>query len=349
MESRSLMWLSLVLAFIVVSYFIVQQGRLSTLTEKSIPIRVETALVKETLFAEHYATLGSLASTDSIDISSELAGQITGIYFTPGSFVEQGTLLIQLDDTVLKNELASAQANLTFSEANYKRMQILATRGLVSAQVLDKAFAEFSKKQTRVNVKQAQLQKLHLRAPFAGTVGSRQISIGQYVKSGQPLVHLVANHKLRVEYSLPERYLPRLRIGQTIHLSSDAYPQTIFHGQINYIAPAINKETRSIAVEALIDNPLSLLAAGLFVRVKHQFGDKKKQLVVPEESLIPTIHGQKIFVLHHNIASAVPVEIAAHRATVAIISKGLKAGDCIVVRGQHKLKEGSLVQRVQKK
>lgn len=306
-------------------------------------ILVETAPVKEKVFADQFETLGSLASTDNIDISSELAGQIAAIHFIPGADVETGTLLIQLDDTVLKSELSSAKANFDLSEANHKRICELAKRHLVSQQAEDQAEADLLEKRNLLKAKQAQLEKLSLRAPFSGTLGSRQVSVGQYVKVGQPLVHLVANQKLRVEYNLPERYLTRLHEGQEIEVRSDAFPRRIYKALVNYIDPSIDKETRTIAVEALIDNQDRSLSAGLFVRVIHQFGEKKKRLLIPEESLIPTINGQKVFLVRNQRAVAVPVKIGAHHAAMIEISKGLKADDLVIIRGQHKLKEGSSV------
>lgn len=323
--------------------FIIHHKNLSSIPAESKAITVETAPVTERILAEQFETLGSLASTDNIDISSELAGQIAAIHFTPGAFVKKGTLLIQLDDTVLKSELASAEANLTLSETSHSRTKELAKRSLASEQALDKTLADLQKKQNTVKVKEAQLGKLSLHAPFSGTLGSRQVSVGQYVKVGQPLVRLVANQKLRVEYNLPERYLPRLKTGQKVRVRSDALPKRTYFGVVNYIDPAVDKETRTIAVEALIDNRERLLSAGLFVRVSHQFAGKRKRLLVPEESLIPTINGQKIFVIRGNKAVAIRVKTGAHHASMTEICSGLSSDDVIIVRGQHKLKEGSRV------
>ncbi len=306
-------------------------------------IIVETAPVTEKILAEHFQTIGSLASTDNIDISSELAGQIAAISFTPGAWVKKGTLLIQLDDTVLKSQLASAEANLLLSETNYKRTKELAKRSVASEQALDKTLADLQENQNTVKVKKAQLEKLSLRAPFSGTLGSRQVSVGQYVKVGQPLVRLVANQKLRVEYHLPERYSSKLQLGQTVKIRSDAFPNRTYVGVINYIDPAVDKETRTIAVEALIDNKERLLSAGLFVRVSHQFGDRRMRLLIPEESLIPTINGQKVFVLRGKKAVAIKVKTGAHHASMTEICSGLKSKDRVIIRGQHKLKEGSRV------
>ncbi|MBA2655861.1 MAG: efflux RND transporter periplasmic adaptor subunit [Tatlockia sp.] len=310
---------------------------------ESRAIVVETAPVTEKILAEHFQTLGSLASTDNIDISSELAGQIAGIYFTPGAWVNKGTLLIQLDNTVLKSQLASAEANLVLSETNYNRTKELTRRNITSAQALDKTLADLQEKQNTAKAKRAQLEKLSLRAPFSGTLGSRQVSVGQYVKVGQPLVRLVANQKLRVEYTLPERYSAKLHLGQTVNVQSDAFLKKTYVGIVNYIDPAVDKETRTIAVEALIDNTERLLSTGLFVRVSHQFGERKKRLLVPEESLIPTINGQKIFVLRGKKAMAIKVKTGAHHASMTEICSGLKSNDIIIIRGQHKLKEGSPV------
>ena len=349
MKNRSILLLSTLIFFTTLGYIYISHHKKIDIHGNEVKaITVETAQVTEKILAEKFETLGSLASTDNIDISSELAGQIAAIYFTPGAYVKKGTLLIQLDDTVLKSELASAKANLTLSETNYIRTKELAKRSLASEQALDKTLADLQEKENTVKVKQAQLEKLSLRAPFSGTLGSRQVSVGQYVKVGQPLVRLVANQKLRVEYNLPERYLPKLHLGQKVTVRSDAFPNKTYLGIVNYIDPAVDKQTRTIAVEALIDNVERLLSAGLFVRVSHQFGERKKRLLVPEESLIPTINGQKIFILRGKKAVAVRVKTGVHHASMTEICSGLNSSDIVIIRGQHKLKEGSRVIDIRK-
>lgn len=323
-------------------YFFQPSGIAKPSTELA-PISVETAAVSEKTVAEQFETLGSLASVDSIDITSELPGQIVAIHFKSGSQVKKGRLLIQLDDVVLKSELATAKANLLLSETSYNRTSELARRGLASEQAQDQAKADLQDKQNRVKVKQAQLRKLSLTAPFSGTLGSKKISIGQYVNVGQPLVRLVANQQLRIEYSLPERFLSRIKRGQQVRILSDAFPRKAYKGLVSYIAPSIDKETRTIAVEALIDNNKKGLSPGLFVRVRHQLGEEKKRLFVPEESLIPTIDGQRIFVVRQGRAVALRVHTGAHYQAMTEIYHGLKADDIVIIRGQHKLKEGNRV------
>ena len=342
MTSRALVPLS-VLSIIAVLLLVFSREHKPLPGDISKPIKVETAKVVEKIYADEFETLGSLSSRDNIEISSELSGQIASIHFRPGANVKKGTLLIQLNNTVLKSELASATSNLSLSETSYKRTKELADRKLSSEQALDQALADLKEKQNTVKARQAQLEKLSLHAPFSGTLGSKQVSIGQYVKVGQPLVSLVANQQLRVEYSLPERLISRIHEGQDICVHVDAFPKQIFYGQVNYIAPSVDRETRTIAVEALIDNENNQLAAGLFVQVNHKLGKLQKHLLVPEESLIPTINGQKIFVINNDKAVAKCIKTGIHRAGMTEITKGLTTDDIVIIRGQHKLKEGSKV------
>ncbi|MCC5791498.1 MAG: efflux RND transporter periplasmic adaptor subunit [Legionellaceae bacterium] len=307
------------------------------------PLTVETTAVQQVMVAEQVETVGNLKSLNQINISSELAGQIKSIHFTPGSFVKKGTLLIELDDSILQSELAAAKASLALSQNNYTRITELAKRRISSAQAVDEALADFEDKQNQVAIKKAQLQKMKLVAPFSGVLGSRQISVGQYVTVGQGLVKLVANQKLRVEYRLPEHYLSDLAVGQQVTMVSDAYPGKVFHGLVNYVDPVVDEDTRSIAVEALIDNPKARLSPGLFVKVNHQFGRESARLLVPEESLIPTISGQKVFIYKDGKATLVSVEAGAHHAEMTEILRGLQVSDIIITRGQHKLKDGAPV------
>ncbi|MGQ3889843.1 efflux RND transporter periplasmic adaptor subunit [Legionella sp. CNM-1927-20] len=343
MKGRVISLIFFLSVLITFAYYFFPNHKASQVNHKIQPIFVETSPLKEALFANEFETIGSLSSLDNIQISSELAGQIARIYFKPGTLVQKGTLLIQLDDTILKSELASAKANLLLSESIYQRNQELAKRKLASEQALETAFADLKEKQNTVKVKEAQLLKLSLRAPFTGTLGSRKVSVGQYVKVGQPLVSLIANQKLKVEYTLPEHLISHIKKDQKVQVISDAYPRQVYQGVVDYIAPNVDKETRTIAVEALIDNKQNLLSPGLFVRVKHQIGEPIKRFLIPEESVIPTISGQKVFILNNGRAIAKQIKVGSHYGAMIEVRRGLKPTDIVIIRGQHKLKEGATV------
>lgn len=307
------------------------------------PIVVESTQVKEGAYSERFETLGNLSTLDSTDLSSEIAGHIEAIHFHSGQQVKKGQVLIQLDDTIYQSELNSAEASLKLSEMNFKRTNQLAKRRLSSEQALDQAQADLKEKQYLVKVKQAQFEKTRIRAPFSGRLGARKISLGQYITVGQPLVHLVANQRMRVEYQIPERYLSKLQMGQKVLLLSEAFPEKPFQGVLSYIDPAIDKDTRTVAVEAIVDNKSDQLYSGLFVKITHLFGDKKERLLIPEESVIPGLNKQKVFIIENDHARLVQISIGEHHADMVEVIKGLDKNERVIIRGQHKLKDGSKI------
>lgn len=307
-------------------------------------IKINVATSKERLINQQIESLGTLINRDEIDVTSEIAGKIAKISFKPGARVKKGNVLIQLDNRIYASELKAAIAKLKLSEINYQRTKQLSARRISSAQELDQALADYQDKQNDVSVKQAQLNKLTLTAPFDGVLGEKRVSLGQFVNVGQKLVTLTANDKLKIEYRVPERYLASLKLGQQVIISSDAYPGSEFKGQVDFISPNIDKSSRSIQVEALIDNSTHKLAAGLFVKVTHLINKKQKVIIVPEESLKATIQGQQVAVIKDNHVSLQTVEIGRHRRGYVEIIAGLKPQTLLVKRGIEKLKEGSLVE-----
>jgi len=332
--------------FLVGGYFFTTSH--PTKTANDIPktlakIKVQASPVKREVINLRIEALGSLRSQDIVDISPQIAGEIAHIYFKPGSFVKKGAPLIKLDDTVYQSELAAAKAKLQLSKMNYQRIEQLSKRRLSSEQELDQALADLRDNQNTVKVKQAELAKLTLRAPFSGTLSAKKISVGQYVSVGQPLVKLVANQKLIVEYSVPERYLPDLQIGQKVKVQSDTFSNLSFDGKVDYISPTIDIDTRSIQVEAIIDNKKQELSPGLFVKITHLLGRKRESLLVPEASLVSTINGQKVYTVIDDKANSVDIVTGAHHQTYVEVLSGLHERDTVITRGQHKLKEGSLI------
>lgn len=306
-------------------------------------IPVETSKSQLLTMADRFETVGNLDSTDQIDISSEYAGQIKAIRFSAGDSVKKGQILIELDDTVVKNELAIAKHRLALSESNYERTKQLAQRRIASTQSLEEAKTDWQEKKNTYLSTRAKYNKLQIKSPFDGTLGDRHISVGQYIKIGEPLVKLVAQSNLKLQYHLPERYLASLNKGQAVSLETDAFPNQQFTGKVTFIDPALDPDTRSIRIEAEIPNTEHRLLPGMFVRLTHIFGNTQSRLFVPEESLIPTINGQKIFISTDKHAKSIMVQTGIHHNGMTEITKGLDPDSLVITRGQHRLKDGAII------
>jgi len=313
---------------------------------KMPPATVEVATVSQRAIPLRLTAVGSLEANDAVDISPQIAGQVAKISFTPGQRVKKGTPLIQLDDTIYQAQLAAAQADLDLSALNYKRAAILEKKHLEAKQSLDTATADLQEKKTNLAVKQAELDKMILSAPFDGVVGVRQISVGDFVNVGQGILSIVDTHTLLVDYKVPEIYKAQLKIGQPVELTTSAFADKVFKGKVSFVSPTIDKETRTILIQATVDNTDGKLSPGMFADVTQTLGEDAKALVIPLESLQPSIEGQLVYKIVNNKAESTNVTIGTRTNKYAQVLKGLKEGDIVVTAGQQKLKDGAPVKIV---
>ena len=245
-----------------------------------------------------------------------------------------------LDASTQAAELRQAEANLALSQANHRRTEDLYEKKFVSARARDEAAANLKVLEAAVALAQARLQKTQIRAPFAGIVGIRNVSVGDYVKEGQELVNIEDIGSLKVDFRLPESYLSRLRKGQSVEVSTDAMPGQVFKGMLDAIDPLLDASGRAISLRARLDNPDLKLRPGMFVRVRLAFGGERQGLAVPEEALMPAGNDNFVFKVAEGKAQRVMVKIGQRRGATVEITEGLKAGDEVVSAGQMKLRDG---------
>lgn len=308
--------------------------------EKIKPIPVSVTQVTSELLPQSITAVGTIYADQSVALSAQIAGAVTQILVPQGQAVEQGAALIQLDDATYRANLESAQAQLTLSQLDFDRMNKLAKEKALAKQQLDQAKAELKQKQAAVAIAQANLAKTTIRAPFAGALGAKQVNIGQYVTVGEALATLVDTSNLKVSYLVPENLLPEIKLSQKVIVHSSNYPHKQFVGEVNFIAPAINLTSRSVEVQAKINNPDELLKPGQFVKVTQITNANQQALVIPAQSLVPSIEGQRVYVVVNGRARAVPVEVDERFGDRVAVLKGLSAGDIVVTAGQQRLKDG---------
>lgn len=306
-------------------------------SDQAQAVLVEAASVKESSVPMEAHALGTL-SARSIEVMSEAAGQVQKIYFQDGSQVKQGAVLLQLDDAVLAAKYASVKADYNYIEGNYNRMLPLGKKGYVAKDTLEKAEAELKKKKAEMQENEVLLQHARLMAPFDGAAGKCKVSEGEYVSAGQSIVTLTDTQHLHVEYNLPEKYLPMLKVGQEVKVTSAAYPGKSFIGKVLFISPTINVENRSIALYAEVPNDHNELASGMLVDVVQALGTSEHALMIPSRSLVPILDGQQVFKIVNGKASATNVIIGKRTENEVQVMSGLSVGDQIITDGQMKVR-----------
>jgi len=303
-------------------------------------IGVETVGVATSVFVDDVAAVGSLKSNESVVLRPEIAGRIAAIHLREGMPAAKGAVLVALDASTQAAELRQAEANLALSQANHRRTEELYEKKFVSARARDEAAANLKVLEAAVALAQARLQKTQIRAPFAGIVGIRNVSIGDYVKEGQELVNIEDIGALKADFRLPESYLSRLRKGQSVEVSTDAMPGQMFKGTLDAIDPLLDASGRAISLRARLENPDLKLRPGMFVRVRLAFGGERQGLAVPEEALVPAGDDNFVFRVVEGKAQRVMVKVGQRRGATVEITEGLKAGDEVVSAGQLKLRDG---------
>jgi len=214
----------------------------------------------------------------------------------------------------------------------------------VSLQEVDEAKANLDVRASQLKMAQTDLETTLIKAPFTGVLGAKTLSLGQYVTLGNPLLDIVDRTRLILEYSVSERYLSQVALGQTVTLLTSAYPDVTFTGTVNFIAPSIDVATRTLKVEAVVDNTDNRLSPGLSVRLMHVLGFESNGLKIPEESIMPTVEGYKIYLIQDGKAHGVTVEIVSRIKGFVYITGPVKAGDVVVMTGQEKLRDGAEVE-----
>lgn len=318
---------------------------------------VEAAPVKVAPSRREITAIGTLRSNESVIMRPEIAGRIVEIGFTEGQKVTKGQLLIKLDDALERAELTQAQASLALSQANYERADELLKRNAGTQRSLDEARSKLRIDQAILTRVQTRLEKHTLLAPFAGIIGLRKVSVGDVITAGADLVNLEMVDPLKVDFRVPELFLPAVRTGQPVALTLDAFPGRQFKGEVYAIDPLIDSAGRSIVIRARASNSDDALRPGLFGRVTLTLAVRENAIFVPEESLIPV--GDQKFVLKlldppagapfppgAKQAKQVPVKLGERRKGEVEIVEGLAAGDTVISAGVLKVRDGMPVQAI---
>ncbi|GAA0786225.1 efflux RND transporter periplasmic adaptor subunit [Marinobacterium sediminicola] len=301
----------------------------------------EVMRVQPTLLEQSLTAVGVLQANESVMIRPEQSGRISEILFEEGQQVSEDSPMFKLDSALYDAAFAQAQARARLSQLEYERAASLLQKRVGSRTEHDAKLAQLRVDEAEVALARTRLEKMTVRAPFTGTVGLRLVSPGDFVTTGQDLVELTDTSSLKVEFSIPERHLQQLHVGQPINLSVDALGDSAFAGEIYAISPSANPNSHNISVRARVPNSEGLMRPGLFARITIITSRDEQALVVPEQTLI--LQGNQTLIMQVNDANQVemvPVTTGSRRYGEVQILSGLKPGAVVVTAGHIKLQPG---------
>lgn len=321
---------------------------------KAPAVSVSTMKVTSSFWQPTLKSVGSLRAVFGVNVTTELAGMVQKISFTPGLAVQKGDVLVQLNAGTELGLLHSLQAQVELAKITYIRDKAQYQVHAVSKQTVDTDEWTLKNLQAQVEEQAATVEKKTIRAPFSGQLGVRNVNPGQYLNVGDTVVSLQALDVIYADFYLPQQVLDQLKLGQTVKISTDTFPNQVFQGKITTIEPDVDSSTRNVEVEATIPNPDFKLKPGMFTQVEVDTGRKQRYLTLPQSAITFNPYGDIVYLVKDSgkkdnknqrtfTVKQIFVVIGETRGDQVAVLKGLHEGDVVVTSGQLKLKNGSHV------
>ena len=292
--------------------------------------------------------LGNARANEAVDIRPEVTAAITAILFEEGQSVERGEILLRLESSEPLADLAAAKAALVDSESQYRRSNELFKTKVVSASQLEQLEARRDADQAAVKAAESRLAHTVIRAPFAGQLGLRRVSMGSIVSPSTVITTLDDTSQIKLDFDVPEVFMARLERGLTVTARSAAWPDLVFTGQVISIDTRVDPISRTITVRALLPNENARLRPGMFLTVS-LLKDDVRSLLIPEEAIVPERSKQFVFVVgEEDLVQRREVRTGRRRPGQVEILEGLSAGELVITEGTQKARPGHPVRIMQR-
>lgn len=310
--------------------------------DKKPPARVEAFVVTPKTLSQDIEMPGSLIPSEETELHPEVSGRVTGIYFSEGSNVSQGSMLVKLYDGDLQAQLSKLRVQLRVAEETMKRYEALLKINGVSQQEYEVYKLSVNNIQADISITQTNIARTMLRAPFSGRLGLRNISIGAYITPATVISTLRKVSQLKLEFTVPEKYGSGMKPGSPVLFTIDNNKET-YSARIIATENNIAEDTRSLRVRATVTKPDAKLIAGSFVKVKIELGQNDSALMIPSQAVIPKARNKEVIVYRGGIANIEKVTTGIRDSSMVEITSGLKAGDTVLITGLLTTKQGSKV------
>lgn len=308
------------------------------------PMPVEVAAAFRDTVVDAIRATGEIEAIQSIELRPEVEGRLESILVREGQPVAKGTPLFRIDDAELRAQVARLEAELDLARQALDRTRELLARDASSQADLEQAEATHRSMRAQLELQQVRLARTVVRAPFAGIVGERRVSIGDYVSSATPLTTLQTVDPQRVSFEVPERHAARLAEGRTVTFRVAAVPGETFTGEVDFVDPSVRGTGRMITVKARVPNPGGRLRPGMFIETELTAEVRPDAVVVPEDAILPLQSATYVWVVTpENVAARREVALGVRTPGFVEVRSGVEAGERVVVGGLEQLSEGASV------
>lgn len=316
------------------------------------PTAVTTVVAQKETWPSTLSVIGTAAAIQGMTVSADLPGTIDKIHFESGQWVKEGDILVELDTRQERAQLANLEAQRDLAKVNYDRAQQLVKAGVISRSDYDSATAQQKATEAQVGDIRAAIARKTIRAPFSGSLGIRQVSLGQYLAAGQAIVSLQSLSPIYVNFGVPQQETPKVIPGHVLRVTNGDLPGMAFTGRIIALDSVINEQTRNIQVQAIVTNKDNKLRPGMFVQVELPLGQPRQVIPLPASAINYAPYGDSVFVVsemkdakgntYRGVRQQV-IKVEGSRGDQVAITSGINPGDEIVSSGVFRLRNGAPV------
>ncbi|KIX22794.1 cation transporter [Flavobacterium sp. 316] len=337
MKVKTILFTLLILSFLgLIGYRILSNSSTNNKTKnenaKKPLSQVKGIIVKEEKFSNIISVSGSIEANEQVEIRSEVSGIVEKISFLEGTNVNKGQILLKVNDSELRAQLAQAITKQNLARENERRAKLLLEKEAISQEEYDIASAEYRSLQSQTQLIQAQIAKTNIKAPFSGKIGLRNISPGTYLTPTTVVTNLVNLNPLKITFSIPEKYSSEIKTNTEITFTVSGSTQK-FKAIIYAIEPSVDINTRTLLVRAKAENNEGKLFPGTYANVKLPLSEIENAILIPTEAIIPIQNGKKVFISEKGKAKEILVETDTRTEKSILILNGLKAGDTLLTSG----------------
>lgn len=310
----------------------------SSATDSSV-LPVTAVAIKPKAVEDKITVTGSVVANESVELTSEIAGKVTGIYFKEGSRVNKGDVLLSIEDDELSAQLERLKYQKKLFEEREFRQRRLLDKEAISQEEYDLALTELNTSEADVKLVTAQLAKTKIRAPFSGIVGLRYVSEGSYITPGNRIASLYNIDPIKIEFSIPGRYSSKVQVSDKVRFITESMNDYRL-ADIYAIEPQIDPATRTLRLRAICENKDNSIIPGQFVRIELIFESYDNAIMAPTEAVIPELGGHKVFLYRGGKAASVEVKVGIRTEREVEIVRGLAVQDTLITSGILQLTNG---------
>lgn len=335
-KKKIIIWGGLVIVLLLLIIpkidFTSSESEKSSLNPNARKVPVDGLIIKTKPLQNKISSNGTLISNEEVELRSETSGKVTQILFVEGKQVKQGDLLLKINDSELQATLKKNRSRETLARDREFRYKQLLEKNLTSQQEYDVQLNELNSVLADIEFVQAQIEKTEIRAPFDGVIGLRSVSVGSYISPQTPIAKLQSINPIKVDFAVPQKYFGLIKEGKTVYVKLTSTGK-IYNGRIYAVEPKIDLNTRTVQARALVRNDRGELTPGAYVEIDIVLEELRDAIMIPSETLVPDLEGEKVFLYKNGKAVPKIVEAGLRTESEVQITSGLSVGDTIISSG----------------